>query len=60
LAGFAVLGFRDACPWVSFAGQHAAPELHPDGAHYRFLDPSCDAIPARRGKTGVCEALGEG
>jgi hypothetical protein len=33
LAGFNVLGFRDAGPWDSLARQHAAPELHPNGAY---------------------------
>src|ERR1700735_2851593 len=39
LAGFTVLGFRDAGPCDSLARQHAAAELHPDGANYRFFDP---------------------
>jgi hypothetical protein len=46
LACFTVLGFRDARPWDSLARQYAAAELHPDGANYRFLDPSCDPIAA--------------
>src|ERR1700693_1716937 len=58
LAGFAVLGFGDAGPWVSLACQSAAAELHPDCGDYRLAHQSRDPLTARRGKTGVCEALG--
>src|SRR5882724_6957313 len=60
LADFAVLGFGDAGPWGSLARQPEAAALHADPRYHGLSRQPGDPFTARRSKTGVCEALGEG